>query len=106
MQAFQIRQPYEDPAHPGSPSTTASVRTIKIRHPGYNDATNILFQFDAYDEDCGIHYPTAHAVCAVITDNKWEGYFSTDVVGLQRADSSTQDGLLVDDTYYFHVPGG
>lgn len=105
MQALQIRQPYNDPAYPGNPSTTA-VRKIKIRHPGYNDPTNILLQFNAYDEDCGIHYQTAYAVCAIITDNKWDGYFSADVEGLQRVKPSTPDALLADDTYYFHVPGG
>jgi hypothetical protein len=106
-QALEIRQPYTDPAHPGCPSTNA-VRKIKIRHPGYDDPTAILLQFDAYDADCGIHYQTAHTACVVFidNDNKQEGYFSTDAEGLQRVEPSTADALLVEDTYYFHVPGG
>lgn len=101
----QTREPYPDPAYPGNPAT-APTRKIKFLHPGYKDEANILLQFDAYDAESGIHYHTAHTACAIVANNRWDGYFSTDIDGRQRVEPSSMDDSLQDDAYYFQVPEG
>lgn len=105
VQCLQIRQPYNDPAHPGNP-LVSSVRKIKFLHPGYNSASNILLQFDAYDANSGVHYHTAHTACAIVANNRWNGYFSIDIEGRQRVEPLSPDESLTNDAYYFQVPGG
>lgn len=102
-QCLPTRQPYSNPSHHGNP--TSSIRKIKFLHPGYEDATNILLHLDAYDAN-GVHYHTAHTACAIIADNRWDGYFSTDIEGTQRVEPSSPDQSLNNDAYYFQVPGG
>lgn len=105
IQQLQTRELFPDPSHPRSPFVTSG-RKIKILHPGYKDETNILFQFDAYDANGGAHYETIHTACAIVAQNRWDGYFSTDVEGRQRIERSNPDESLLNDKLYFQVPGG
>ena len=103
---LQTRQPYKEPTHPGKPSVSFPTQTIKFLHPGYKDTANILFTFDAYDANSGFHYYTAHTACAIVANNRWDGYFSIDIEGTQRVEPSGPDESLQSDAYYFQVPGG
>jgi hypothetical protein len=103
----RAREQYGNPSHPGGRIVfPVAPRKIKFRHPGYPDDANILLQFSPCDETNGIHYQTAHVACAIVADNRWDGYFSIDKEGTHRIEPLNPDASLEEDEYYFHVPEG
>jgi len=81
---------------------------IRFRHPAYSANENIIFTLHAWDHpEGGIHYGLAHCACAIIADNRLDGYLSTTVDGESdhRVDAAWDDVLPARDSdYYFHVP--
>ncbi|KPM39093.1 hypothetical protein AK830_g7471 [Neonectria ditissima] len=80
--------------------------TIRILHPGYSNSSNnpdfdILIAFQAFD-DGGVHYDTAHTACAILANNRWDGYFSRDKYGKIKVRPT--DGVLRDPSSYFCLP--
>lgn len=99
--------PYGDPSYRDDPiSLPSPLRKINFRHPKYPHPTNILLRFSACDKNNGIHYQTAHDACAIIANNRWDGYLSTDAEGAGRIEPLSPNESLDKDDYYFHVPEG
>ncbi|KAH7309075.1 hypothetical protein B0I35DRAFT_360195 [Stachybotrys elegans] len=86
----------------------SDVPSIRFFHPGYADAGGIpdfdvLLSLEAFDDrGTGIHYDTAHTACAILANNRWDGYFSHDRHGRLRA--QPHDGILREEQYYFCLP--
>lgn len=80
---------------------------VHFRHPGYPDRHNILLGLWAWDhEDGGIHYGLAHNACAIIANNRFDGYFSlSSNANAARITVAWDDVLPANTDYYFHVPG-
>lgn len=95
-----VRDPSDDPTNSYEfPST----RKIQFCHPGYKTDSNVLLQLSAYDGQ-GIHYQTAHTACAIVANNRWDGYLSVDIQGQHRVEPESPDDCLQGQIYYFHVP--
>lgn len=79
-------------------------RQIKIFHPGYDDKIVPLMYFPGYDSKEGdLWYDVAHTACAIITNNRFDGYLST----RRDSQSSRVSGdLLAPGNYWWHLPGG
>ncbi|KAK7422449.1 hypothetical protein QQZ08_009501 [Neonectria magnoliae] len=86
----------------------SEVPSVRFFHPGYADAGGIpdfdvLISLEAFDDGgTGIHYDTAHTACAILANNRWDGYFSDDRHGRLRA--QPPDGMLRKEQYYFCLP--
>lgn len=103
----QPRSVYVAPLHKdGQQWTPASLRyKVNLRHPGYSDNRNILMVLPALDHPGGgIHHETARIACAIISNNRWDGFLSE-----TRDGAPVQlgpDVILRGDNYYFKVPDG
>jgi hypothetical protein len=76
---------------------------VNIRHPGYDDAVNILFTLQAPDDpNGGLHAETARLACCAVAGNRWDGYLS--IVQNDPTPVVTEDGILRRKDYYFHLP--
>jgi hypothetical protein len=102
----QARLPYVEPSHPRGPIfLILPVKKVRFLHPGYPENSNILLQFSALDADDGIEYNTAQVACAIVANNRWDGFFCVDREGRQRINRKSLAGKTLDrDEYYFHVP--
>ncbi|KAH8650750.1 hypothetical protein BGZ61DRAFT_469186 [Ilyonectria robusta] len=67
---------------------------------GGRDYSEVPSAFD--DGGTGIHYDTAHTACAILANNRWDGYFSHDKHG--RLKAQPLDGILRNEQYYFCLP--
>ena len=80
---------------------------IQILHPGYPDGQNILLNLYAFDlidsPNGGIQWYTAFLACAIISGNRWDGFF-TALKPNELPIQPNQNLLLEEKTYYFHVP--
>jgi hypothetical protein len=75
---------------------------VHLRHPGYSDTGNILMVLPALDHpQGGIRHETARISCAIVANNKWEGFLTETRVGGRTAVGS--DGILHGKNYYFRV---
>ncbi len=60
----------------------SQVRYIIFRHPGYDDARNILLKLFAPDASSsassgiGLHAGYALAACGIVAGNRWDGWLS------------------------------
>lgn len=82
---------------------------IRFGHPAYPPGHDTLFTLPAFDhQNGGIHHGLALSICAVISNNRNDGFFSLD-----RDKNATCIDAAVDDVlqvppqgklYYFHVP--
>lgn len=107
LAAPHARQPYGVPKHPTDPLVLPpSPRHIRFCHPGYPDSHCSLFFLPALDRPSGVHHGLALDACAIVADNRWDGYFTLDREGVQRVPTDDMDLSLQADVYYFHVPGG
>lgn len=77
---------------------------ISVRHPHNNDVLFTLFAWD--HKDGALHYGLLHTACAIIADNRHDGYLSA-----SRTPNAERIALDHDDlvfcqpaNYYFHVP--
>ncbi len=82
------------------------IRDIRFRHPGY-ESGNILFVLRGSDRtddstDVGLHHETARLACAIVADNRWDGYLSTSRTG---PPVSADQVVLLGSDYFFIVPG-
>lgn len=73
---------------------------INFRHPGYKDGYNRLLILPTLDNG-GIHYETALIACAILANNRWDGWF-TEEQGGDRV-HVPDDGILWEQNYYFRV---
>jgi hypothetical protein len=88
-----------------SPSPPQSYR-IRFRHPAYPDSSNVLLSLHAWDgAGGGIHYGLAHTACAIIANNRFDGYLSMARDGSSSIETEWDACLPTDSHgYYFHVP--
>ena len=99
-----VRSRYQDPSHAdgGGKAPINNYFQIRLRHPAYDDTTNILLVFPGLDHcDGGIHHGTARMACAIIANNRWNG-FLTDTRDGERMDIE-DNGILRGEDYYFRV---
>ncbi len=100
----QPRPPYKTPSHNdgGQNLPTHGQHKVNLRHPGY-EGNNILITLPALDHpEGGIHHETARVACAIVADNRWDGYLSE--TERREEISMPPDGVLRKPEYYFHVP--
>jgi hypothetical protein len=75
---------------------------VFLRHPGYSDTANILIILPALDHpQGGIHHETARVACAIIANNRWEGFLTETRTG--EPASTDPDEILRGTSYYFRV---
>ena len=97
LQASSFREP------PNSTEPPPGIE-VKLKHPGYDDRKNTLVSLIGLDRDeerVGLHFGTASIICAIISGRQ-DGFF-TKGVDDPRLDLS-EDSLLEEATYYYHVP--
>ncbi|GIZ41578.1 hypothetical protein CKM354_000487700 [Cercospora kikuchii] len=79
---------------------------VNLRHPGYEDLSNIILTLQAPDDpDGGIHAETLRLAGCILAGNRWDGFLSS----TQRDAKPVvpdKDGILRGKDYYFHVPQG
>jgi hypothetical protein len=83
-------------------------RKVIVRHPGYPPQDDRLFSLYAWDSASnqgGLHYGLAHNVCAIIADNRLDGYLSTTHEGgMGHRITMNPDEVLPAGDYWFFVP--
>ncbi|KAK6436399.1 hypothetical protein LTR95_007406 [Oleoguttula sp. CCFEE 5521] len=82
--------------------------SVDVRHPGYpDDPGAILLSLPATDDESGlpgVDHGTTHVACAIIANNRFDGYLSRSPD--PGADHKDVDHMTVlpAATYYFHIP--
>ena len=103
-ETFRPRSSYEIPSHEdkGQSLPANLFHRVFLRHPGYDDTHNTLLALPALDHPLGgIHHETARIACAIIANNKWDGFLTeTKTGGRSRIESDT---ILRKTDYYFRV---
>lgn len=85
-------------------SATANER-VNIRHPGYSPRHDLLFSLHTPDHpSAGIHYGLVLDACAIIADNRRDGWLSSDREGTSWV-AGDLDHILSNGDYWYHVPG-
>jgi hypothetical protein len=106
-----VREPLKRHGHhDGADGIPDQPDMVKFLHPAYPDGSNSIMLLPALDvvesldgkRQWGIHFATALMACAIIANNKWEGYLSGDKDGLERVDISL-DEILLGRLYYFQL---
>ena len=101
----RARQHYGNRSHSEEPiSLPVPRRKSKVRHPGYPHDANIRVKLSACDETNVIDYQTTHVACAIVSQNRWDGYISPDKEGTRRVESLSADESLKAPEHHFHVP--
>jgi len=82
---------------------------ITIYHPGYESENAPLFSLPVVDSATdgskrGIHYGTLHTACAIVANNRFDGFLSR-----EKSPSGVPSDIGIHDIveegrYYFHVP--
>ena len=76
--------------------------SIIFRHPGY-PRPNILLRLSGFDScSRGLHHETARVACALVADNRFDGYLSLTAQG-EYLDLGPEDVLEAHE-YFFIVP--
>ncbi|PVH72188.1 hypothetical protein DL98DRAFT_470762 [Cadophora sp. DSE1049] len=99
---------------------TSQSRYIIFRHPGYDDARNVLLKLFAPDASSfsssysssgfGLHAGYALAACGVVAGNRWDGWLSEhrhrhgDESPRITFCAADRDKMLDKYSYYFHLP--
>ncbi|KAL6717731.1 hypothetical protein ACLMJK_003816 [Lecanora helva] len=97
-----LREPFQ-PLSETVHNVPPPLRTIRFRHPGYPNSSNILLVLYAFDSpDGGLHYGTAFLACAIVAVNAFNGYMTETLDGDKL--EMDWDKLLIKEDYYFHVP--
>lgn len=79
-------------------------REINIFHPGYDDVVVPLLAFSGYDSEEGdLWYDFAHTACAIVTNNRFDGYLST---SKDSKSLPVVGELLAPGNYWWHLPEG
>lgn len=103
--SLELRALYAQPRHSDGKHLPAydSCFKVRFRHPGYSDSNNILIILPGLDHaEGGVHIYTAQIACAILANNRWDGYFTERRDGPQVDLGS--DGVLRGKDYYFQVP--
>lgn len=98
------RLPYGQPCHEdgGQNLPTSLDHTIILRHPGYSDDGNILMILSALDHpEGGLHHETARIACAIVANNRWEGFLTETRTG--ECAQTDSEGILRGSEYYFRI---
>ena len=78
---------------------------VLIRHPACLPYEDLLFSLYAWDHpNGGIYHAVVHNACAIIADNRLDGYLTATRNGPRL--SIGMDEILSPGSYYFHVPNG
>lgn len=78
---------------------------VNVRHPGYGPTRNLLFSLYPPDHaSAGVHYGLALDACAIIADNRRDGWLSIDREGNNRVEGDL-DHVLSNGDYWYNVPG-
>lgn len=85
-------------------SSPSFIQRITVKHPGYggNNTILVLPACDGADATGRAHYATIHAACAIIANNRTDGWLSSNRSGEARA-CADSEGLIPAGIYFFHV---
>ncbi|KAK5687979.1 hypothetical protein LTR17_026599 [Elasticomyces elasticus] len=81
--------------------------TVSIYHPGYTDHGAVLFSLPATDGNAqapGVHRDVLHTACALIANNRFDGFISASRNPHTAHDDLDRTQILPTGTYYFHLP--
>jgi len=86
----------------------AKTKRINFGHPAYPLGEDILFSLPAFDHpQGGIYHFLAKSICAIITDNRYDGYLSLSRAGDTEAVEAELDDILKipknGGAYYYHL---
>lgn len=103
------RDPLPSPEMPTR--TVTPNRYILFRHPGYDDANNVLLRLLALDPAAdgvaqGLYAQYALDACGIIAGNRWDGWLSKskDSPMATAANTIEPSSVLQEPSYYFHLP--
>ena len=80
---------------------------VSVYHPDYTDHGAVLLSLPATDGDSqtpGVHRDTIHTACAIIANNRFDGYISASRDPHAAHGDLDHIHILPAGTYYFHVP--
>jgi len=78
-----------------------------VYHPEYTDHGAVLLSLPATDGDSqapGVHRDTIHTACAIIANNRFDGYISASRDPHTTHEDLDRIHILPAGTYYFHLP--
>lgn len=80
------------------------IQRITVKHPGYGGNNTILAlpACDGASAAGKAHYSTIHSACAIVANNRKDGWLSSARSGLPRT-CADSEGLIPAGVYYFHV---
>lgn len=81
--------------------------TIRFLHPAYDAEDNEFLELNAWDAEAGgLHYGLAHTACAIVANNRFDGYFSNERTPGRQVVGAVWNQILPfnREGYYFHVP--
>lgn len=88
---------------PQSHITSSTTKRVNFYHPAYDRKDGLLFVLYAFDATGGgIHYGLAHDACAIIADNRHDGWLTATRDG-ERIEAHWDD-ILPLGNYWYHVP--
>ena len=101
----EARPQYDAPKHPTAPlALPISPQLIYFLHPGYPTHEGALLCLPGVDVNHGVHHRTALYACAMVANNRWDGFFTLDRDGAELVASTDMDQSLTVQQYYFQVP--
>jgi hypothetical protein len=85
----------------GTPAQHVS-KKVTVRHPGYEGRNNILTTLLAADgPHGGLDLATVHTICAILADNRFDGYLGCEP---NPTSPALHLHILPPGEYFFHVP--
>jgi hypothetical protein len=85
--------------------SSAAEERINIRHPGYGPNHDLLFSLHTPDHATeGVHYGLVLDACAIVADNRRDGWLAIDREGENRV-LGDPDHILSAGEYWYHLPG-
>ena len=86
-------------------SSAGADERINIRHPGYSPSNDLIFSLHTLDHaTAGVHHGFVLDACAIIADNRRDGWLSIDRGGNDRVEGDL-DHVLSNGDYWYNVPG-
>lgn len=102
LQRAQFSKPVNHIIAPGPIDFDANY-DINFRHPAYPEPHDILIILPGLDHpQGGIHHQIALDACAILANNRYDGWFTEDREGAVRV-RVPLDGILRKHDYYFQV---
>ena len=102
---MHVREPLQPPSRQQRDERIPTrSHTVSVYHPFYEEEKTLL-SLGAFDiASGGIHHETLRIACAIIANNRFDGFLSETITpGLPL--SKDTDDVLPPGRYYFHVPG-